>query len=265
MMYFIRDIEDEQERETAERLLWEMVRFAEVHACRRKKILGYFGEEYPKENCGACDVCTGEVETVEATRDAQIVMSAMVRTGQRFGAVHVIDVVTGADTARIRQFGHDQVKTYGAGADQPKKHWRYVIENLLAQEALRQAGDPYPHLELTAKGDDILRGGKTFEVLRQKEAKRSSSSRRGAGSKGEDLDYDRGLFKRLKELRKTIADEENVPPYVVFSDRALREMAAYLPETKGAFLEINGVGQTKLDRYGERFMAVILEGSTAGD
>ena len=127
---------------------------------------------------------------------------------------------------------------------------------------MRQAGDPYPHLELTEKGDEILRGGATFEVLKQKESKRGGGSRRGggAGSKGEDLDYDRGLFKRLKELRKTIADEENVPPYVVFSDRALREMAAYLPETKGAFLEINGVGQTKLDRYGERFMGVIMGG-----
>ncbi|MEM7147018.1 MAG: DNA helicase RecQ, partial [Verrucomicrobiota bacterium] len=260
MMYFIRDIEDARERETAERLLWEMVRFAEVHVCRRRKLLEYFGESYPEENCGACDVCTGDVETVDATRDAQIVMSAMLRTGQRFGAVHVIDVVTGADTARVRQFGHEEVKTYGAGADRPKKYWRYVIDNLLAQEALCQVGDPYPHLEVTGKGEGILRGGASFEVLRQKEAKgraRAASRGGGGGSKGEELDYDRGLFKELKALRKAIADEENVPPYVVFGDRALREMAAYLPETSGAFLEINGVGQTKLDRYGERFLGGI--------
>ncbi|MEM8955666.1 MAG: DNA helicase RecQ [Verrucomicrobiota bacterium] len=266
MMYFIRDIEDERERETAERLLWEMVRYAEVHVCRRRKLLEYFGEAYTEENCGACDVCTGEVATVDATRDAQIVMSAIFRTGQRFGAVHVIDVVTGADTARVRQFGHDQVKTYGVGADQPKKYWRYVIDNLLAQEALCQVGDPYPHLEVTEKGDGILRGRAVFEVLRQREGRGSVGGTPRGGSKGESLDYDRGLFKELKALRKAIADEENVPPYVVFGDRALREMAFYLPETAGGFLEINGVGQTKLDRYGERFMEVIVgwEGKSDG-
>ena len=115
-----------------------MVRFAEANVCRRKTILGYFGETYEKENCKTCDVCMGDVERIDATVPAQKIMSAIHRSGQKFGAVHIADIVAGAKTQKIKQLGHDQLKTYGAGKDQDKKYWRRVIDDLLAQDCILQ-------------------------------------------------------------------------------------------------------------------------------
>jgi len=252
-MHFIREIPGEEERANAERLLWSMVGMASLHGCRRKRLLAYFGEELEEENCGGCDICTGDAETVDATRDAQMLMSAVVRTGQRFGINHVIDVVTGANTEKIRQFGHDEIKTYGVGKDQPKGHWRFILDNLLGAGALVQVADPYPHLELTEKGDGILRRGETFEVLRQKKS-RTRERRAAAAPSGP---YDQELFATLKELRTALAQEEGVPPYIIFSDRSLREMAAAWPKDEASMLAVHGVGQSKMERYGAKFLEAI--------
>ncbi len=248
--YFIDQIEDPVEKKHATSQLYKMVQIAQANVCRRRNILAYFGEKYPKADCQTCDICTGEVERIDATVDAQKVLSAIFRSDQRFGAVHIADIVVGADTQRIRQFHHDQLKTYGVGRDRDKRHWRRVIDDLLAQDCLRPSDDQYPVLKLTEKARPILRGEKTFMVLRQKETQEKVQ-------KIATGDYSEGLFGELRAERKRIAQELGVPPFVVFSDRTLHEIARYFPEEPSELRKISGVGETKLDRFGESFMLVV--------
>ncbi len=248
--YFIEQTQDPRERKMAEQQLARMVRFAEANACRRKTILGYFGETYPKDNCKTCDICMGEIERVDATIAAQKIMSAIHRSGQKFGAVHIADIVVGAKTQKIRQMAHDQLKTYGAGKDQDKKYWRRVIDDLLAQECLIQNQEHYSALELTPKGQQILLGKKHFEVVRQKAVKEASF----ASLTG---DYSEKLFGQLRTHRQQLAQQEGIPPFVVFSDRTLREMALYFPDTPEQMSGISGIGAAKLEKYGDTFMTLI--------
>ena len=248
--YFIEQTDDLNERKIAEQQLFQMVRFAEANVCRRKAVLGYFGEDYEKENCGTCDICVGDVERVDSTVAAQKIMSAIQRSGQRFGAVHIADIVVGAKTAKIRQLGHDQLKTYGAGKDQDKKYWRQVIDALLAQECLVQNADQHSVLELTPKGKQVLFGKKSFETIRQKAVKPKSS----LSSTG---DYSPKLFEQLRAERQRLAQEEGVPPFIIFSDRTLREMALYFPDSEEQMSSISGVGSAKLAKYGDTFMTII--------
>ncbi|MHC4715356.1 MAG: DNA helicase RecQ [Planctomycetota bacterium] len=251
--YFIDQIPDETERTVAAKKLNQMASYATVNACRRRRLLGYFGESLEADGCGGCDVCAGQVEQVDATTDARIAMSAVARTGQRFGTVHVVDVITGADTEKVRDFRHDGLKTYGAGEDRPKRYWRMIIDNLIGQDCLRQTTGRFPVLHLTDKGLEMLTGGGTFHVLRQKEAPPPKAKR----AKGEVVEYDPVLFERLRALRLEFARKRGVPPYIVFSDRTLHEMAHYRPATDDQMREITGVGDRKLAQYGEAFLAEI--------
>jgi len=248
--YFIEQTEDPNERKIAEQQLYRMVRFAEANVCRRKSLLGYFGETYPKENCKTCDVCMGEVECIDATVPAQKIMSAIYRSGQKFGAVHIADIVVGADTQKIRQMTHNQLKTYGAGKDRDKKYWRRVIDDLLAQECIVQNQEHFSALELTPKGREILMGRKRFDVIRKKEGKKATPSALTG-------DYSHPLFEQLRAQRLRLAQDESVPPFVIFSDRTLREMALYFPDTPEQMSGISGVGEAKLSKYGDTFMTLI--------
>ena len=265
--YFIDQVEDETERAAAADKLREMAHYASVNVCRRRQILAYFGEEYGEAGCGTCDVCAGDVERVEATTEAQVLMSAIVRTGQRFGAAHVVDVVTGADTQKIRDFGHDEVKTYGAGKGQPKRFWRRILDDLIGQQCVAVADGRYPTLALTPKGYDVLFGRKAFHVLKQREPAAAPSARRKKARKAdaEPIDYDPDVFEHLRKLRRRLAKERSVPPYVIFSDRTLHEMAAYLPATPGELRGITGVGEKKLQQYGEAFLAAIQASTPGGE
>jgi len=256
--YFLDQIADDDERSIALRKLREMVRYATANACRRRQLLGYFGEEYARDNCGACDVCSGDVARTDATREAQILLSAIVRTGQRFGAGHVVDVVTGADTQKIRDFGHDGVKTYGAGKGKPKRVWRRIADDLLAQGCLALGDSRLPILKVTPKGFDVLFGRRTFETLQQREPAPAGRKRKAARKANEGpIEHDVDLFDALRGLRKRLAAEQNVPPYVVFSDRTLREMARDLPTTETQMHDIHGIGSVKLARYGNDFLEAI--------
>jgi ATP-dependent DNA helicase RecQ len=248
--YFIEQTEDPRERRIAEDQLFQMVRFAEANACRRKSLLGYFGETYGKDNCKTCDVCMGDVECIDASVPAQKIMSAIHRSGQKFGAVHIADIVVGAKTQKIKQLGHEQLKTYGVGKDQDKKYWRRVIDDLLAQDCIVQNAEQYSALELTPKGQQVLLGRKKFEVIRQKDVKRKAPSTMTG-------DYSRKLFEQLRAERQRLAQDEGVPPFVVFSDRTLREMALYFPDTSEQMSGISGVGAAKLAKYGDTFMTII--------
>lgn len=250
--YFIDRMEDEEERSIALQKLNRVVEYASHNVCRRRQLLAFFGEEYAGDNCGCCDICTGSVEQIDVTVDAQIIMSAISRTNQRFGTGHIVDIVTGADTKRVRELRHDEIKTYGAGKDRDKKHWRFIVDELLAQEMLRQEGHPYPVLKLTPKGEDVLYGRAEARALRRQEPVKAR-----AGRTTDDGIYDDALFRRLRGLRKKIAEEQRVPPYIIFSDRTLHEMCVRFPSTLPDMRRISGVGDAKLQRYGEEFILEI--------
>ena len=249
--YFVDQVEDEQERKHALRCLNEMAAYAGTHACRRRQLLAYFGERYPDAECGACDVCTGGVEKTDATRDAQIVLSAILRTKERFGATHIVDVVTGADTQRIRRYGHDAIRTYGVGRGQDKSHWRMILDNLLAQGFLAQTDDQYPVLRLTESAREVLFHGRAVYVIRHDASPAVKKAAR-AGVRG-----DPGLFEALRVLRKRRADERGVPPFVIFSDRSLQEMAHFCPTNDEEMSRISGVGNHKLASLGGIFAEAI--------
>jgi ATP-dependent DNA helicase RecQ len=251
--YFIDKIEDEAERMVAMEKLNQTVRFASHNVCRRKQLLSFFGEAYGADNCGACDICTGSVNQVDISTDARIVMSAMARTNERFGIVHIIDIVMGADTKRIRDLGHHEIKTFGAGRHQDKNHWRFIVNELLAQELIRQDGDRYPVLKLTPKGANVLRGKEEVLGLKPEEVKTRERRRKTA----EGGWYDETLFDRLRAIRKRIAGANQVPPFVIFSDKTLHEMCRHFPKTASEMRQISGVGDVKLERYGEDFLEEI--------
>ncbi len=248
--YFIEQTEDPNDRKIAEHQLFQMVRFAETNACRRKILLGYFDEVYTKDNCKTCDVCMGDVECVDASVPAQKIMSAIYRSGQKFGAVHIADIVVGAKTQKIKKLGHDQLKTYGAGKEKDKKYWRQIIDNLLAQDCILQNAEKHSSLELTPKGQQILLGKKQFEVIRQKSVQQAVPEGITAG-------YSQKLFAQLRTERQRIAKKECVPPFVIFSDRTLREMALYFSDTPEKMGGVSGVGDAKLKKYGDTFMTII--------
>ncbi len=253
--YFIDQMTDEKERSIAMEKLNQMAGFAEHNVCRRKKLLNFFGEDYPLDNCGACDICSGDVEQIDITIDAQIVMSAISRTQQRFGTGHIIDIVTGADTKRIRDLRHNEIKTYGAGKHKhkDKKYWRFLVDELLAQGAMQVDGDQYPVLKLAKKGLDVLYGNEQITALKRDDIKAKKQVVKDNVCK----EYDILLFEKLRVLRKNFAEEQQVPPYVIFSDKTLHEMCTYYPVTLSDMRRISGVGDVKLERYGEYFIREI--------
>jgi len=250
--YFINAITDDRERFVAVEKLNQVVGYASHNVCRRKHLLGFFGEDYPGENCGSCDICSGRVEQTDITADAQAILSAVSGTGQRFGAGHIVDIVTGTDTKRVRELRHDKIKPYGIGKGRDKKYWRSVVDELLAQGALLQVGDPYPVLNIPARGSSILVGGESFMALRKEEPKTKVPKGRGeAGG------YDNALFERLRTVRKGMAEGQRVPPYIIFSDKTLHEMCRRFPLTLSDMRKISGVGDSKLERYGKDFIREI--------
>ncbi len=248
--YFINQMEDETQQSIATEKLNQMVNFAVPNTCRRRRLLSYFGERFEKDNCGTCDVCTSDAEQVDAATEAQIVMSAILRTGQRFGAAHVADVVTGANTKKIRELRHNEIKTYGAGKDKDKRFWRRIIDDLLAQKCLIQTEGQYPVLQVTPHGREVLFGRAEFYVR-----KRAETPSHAVSTVVDD--YNRELFERLRSVRARLAGQQNVPPFVVFSDRTLHEMACYFPVTPDEMRRITGVGEMKLQRYSDDFLPVI--------
>ena len=250
---FIDQLAGEEERQAGLAQLGRMMDFAEKPVCRRRSVLHYFEEEYAPDNCGACDICKHGVESVDATTEAQMIMSAIYRTGQRFGTGHIVDIVYGAKTARIISLGHDQLKTYGVGRDRGKRFWRQLVEAMLGEGLLLSEGEPFPLLHITAQGEDVLFGRAGYVTHRMLEASVSGPSAISA-----ELSYDVSLFAVLRQLRRELAEGQGVPPYVLFSDKSLHQMCSLFPQTPEALLVINGVGQMKLERYGKPFLEAIV-------
>jgi len=233
-----------------------MIALAEAVTCRRRVLLGYFGERLA-EDCGNCDVCTNPPERFDATVEAQKALSCVYRVGQRFGIKHVIDVLRGADTERVRVLGHTGLSTYGIGADKGEQEWSSIIRQLIHHGFLVQDIANYSVLKLTEAARPLLRGEQTLQLARPRLKARAGTTKR-ARLAGQGP-YDEGLFEELRQLRKRLADEEGKPPYIVFGDASLVQMSREKPLTEQDLLNISGVGQHKLEKYGQEFLDAITE------
>jgi len=238
-----------------------MVGYAEPLTCRRRALLGYFGEEltdnYENGECGNCDICLNPPERYDATEDARKVLSCVYRLGQRFGMGHVIEVLRGSGSQRIMSLGHERLSTYGIGAERSKEDWGGLVRQLVHLGYLNQDVANYSVLKLTDRARPLLKG--EIELSLPKPRVKAKSVKKPPRRKTGDLDYDEDLFQSLRMLRKGIADREGVPPYIIFGDASLVEMAAYRPKDEASFLSISGVGQRKMERYGEDFISAIID------
>lgn len=232
-----------------------MVGFAESLTCRRRVLLGYLGERMDQD-CGNCDVCLDPPETFDATIAARKVLSCVYRVRQRFGSKHVVDVLRGADTDRIRKFSHDLLTTWGIGLEYTHAEWTSIVRQLIHRGYLLQDIADYSVLKLTPRALLLLRGEEMIELARPRISEKpvKKKARKAAVELGED---DLRLFETLREIRKHLAQDQGVPPYVIFGDASLLEMCRERPSNDEEFLNITGVGQVKLERHGATFLEAI--------
>ncbi len=230
--------------------------FCESAGCRREVLLAYFGESY-RGPCGNCDTCLEPVDTYDGTVVAQKALSAAARTGQRFGAGHLVDVLLGKDTPRMRRFGHDRLPTFGVGTELSERQWRAVLRQLVSAGYLGTDEEGHGSLKLTQRSARLLRGDEGLTLRRDPapsgRASRPSRARVSAELSGPDLE----LFEALRSLRKRLAEDQGVPPYVIFHDATLRELAERRPTSRAELSTVSGVGATKLERYGAAFLEVL--------
>ncbi len=250
-----KDLTDERRRIEHTRFS-ALAMLCETPACRRQTLLAYFDEK--TERCGRCDVCLGRVSAYDGTIDAQKALSAVWRTGERFGAAYLADVLRGEASDAIRRNGHDSIKTFGAGADRSKHEWASILRQLFAAGALATASDEHGGFALTQKGADILRGRETMRLRSDPLTPRERKARRGAANEGGAAPDERVLT-ALKRKRLELAREEGVPAFVIFADRTLIDMAARRPATLDDMLAVHGVGERKLARYGDAFLEALEE------
>ncbi len=230
--------------------------WCEVTGCRRRPLLEYFGDTLA-EDCGNCDGCLVPVITWDGTEAAQKLLSAIYRSGQRFGAAHIVDVLLGKTTEKVRQNGHHQLSVFGIGKDMAAATWRSVTRQLVVAGHLRADAERFGALVLTESSRGVLRGE---TPMRFREDPKLPAAVTGRSNRARDIDIqDLGLWEALRDCRQSLASEHDVPAYVIFHDKTLHEMLQYRPQTQAAMLDISGVGQTKLDRYGERFLDVLRD------
>jgi len=231
-----------------------MVGFAESLGCRRRVLLGYFGETL-SDDCGNCDICLNPPEMIDVTEDSRKALSCVYRVGQRFGAGHVIDVLRGSRNQRLLSLGHDKLSTYGIGESESQEYWGGILRHLVHSGYLSQDVGNYSILKLTGAALPLLRGEKQCTMARPRVRKAPDTNSKAA--RGAGLPYDQNLFALLKELRKDIADRAGVPPFVIFHDRTLVEIAANRPESMDMLLEIHGVGKKKCEKYGDQILTLV--------
>jgi len=238
--------------------LQAMIGYCETVDCRRHVLLNYFDEQYPK-TCGNCDNCLQEVERWDGTEAAQKAMSCIYRTQERFGVKYLIDVLLGKADNRIRRFGHDRISTFGIGKDLSRQDWRSVFRQVIAAGYVEVDMKGYGGLFLTNRGIAVLKSREKI-FLRKDVFKRDPSivkPHKDALEMSIDLPFSTSLFKALRKLRLEISKRENVPPYIIFHDKTLKEIARHKPASLEEMKDINGVGKVKLDKFGKRFLEVV--------
>ena len=249
------DEKPEAEKQIAREQLQRMVHYAESAECRRASLLEYFGEIFPHENCGACDNCLYPRETYDGTVAAQKFLSCIYRIrehgGFAVGLNHVVEVLTGADTEKIRSWGHNQLSTYGIGKEHGRPEWGAIGRELVRLGLVKQDAARFNVLESTPDGRAWLKERKPITLTKPMQVAPAKVSHAG------EITCDEALFEKLRVLRKRLADERGVPPYIVFSDVALRQMARLYPVSEGEFVRISGVGERKLAEFGQSFMGEV--------
>ncbi len=244
----------ERQKQIERRKLDALIGYCETTRCRRQVLLAYFDETL-EHACGNCDTCLEPVESFDGTEAAQKALSCVYRTDQVFGAAHVIDVLLGGDTERIRRFHHDRLSTHGVGAERTRDEWRSVFRQLVAMGLLVVDVEGHGGLRLGPDARDVLRGERTVELRRDPTRRRRKKATKAPAVL--DDPRDEALFQALRGRRMDIAKAQGVPPYVIFHDSSLREMALRKPRDLVDMAQIPGVGQTKLERYGDGFLAAI--------
>ena len=241
-----------------------MLGLCEVTSCRRKVLLNYFADQAP-DQCGNCDNCQIPPQTWDATEAAQKLLSCVYRTGQRFGAMHMMDVLQGKETDKVMQHGHQQQSTFGLGKNIHEAQWRSLIRQLVVRGLLRVDIEGYSALQLTDQCRPVLKGEQSL-FLRIEEIKAPTAKKPGSKSarKAQILPEDQELWDELRECRKMLAEESNVPPYVIFHDATLKEMLDIMPTSEAEMLRINGVGESKLEKYGDDFMHILRRHAEVG-
>ena len=267
MMYGLQDVimlkqmmetsdADEAHKRVEHHKLQSMLGFSELTTCRRQALLKYF-DDHLDEPCGNCDTCLNPVETWDATVAAQKALSCVYKTNQRFGVTYLIDVLLGKDMARIKQFGHDQLSVYGIGKELDAKQWNSIYRQLIARNLLSVDIEGHGNLRLTEQCRAVLRGDETLHL--RKETKQAKSAQRGRKVFNNVKDSDKALWEALRACRKALADESDVPPYVIFHDATLMEMVERQPQTHEQFSKMTGVGEKKLEAYADQFLEIIKQ------
>jgi len=248
-------IEDERYKNFAKNKIEELYAYANSRECRHKAVTGYFEETLCE--CGTlCDNCQKEdVEELDITKEARMLLSAIYRTGQNFGKAHIIDILRGSKNTKVLDNRHDKLSVYGIGGDITKASWGLITDKLFEVKALKRG--EFRQLVLSSFGVDILKG--KVKVSGDEEIFQKRDKKVSLAKKVTSFEHRDEHFEALRELRKTIANEAGVPPYIVFSDKTLKEIASCLPQDEESFLDINGVGQVKLERYGKQFMDKVKE------
>ena len=268
---FIDEVSDEQERKIARQQLRRMVEFAESTECRRVDLLRYFGEEFREPNCGGCDNCLTPRETYDGTVEAQKFLSCVFRVREKsgfdFGINQIAEVLTGAETEKVAKWDHQSVSTYGIGKEHSQAKWKLIGRELVRLGYLTQLAERFNVLQVTDEGRHALKQRQPIRltklVLTPKTEKRRAEKHRlqsdpARGQRPGEIDCDEALFDRLRRLRKQLADERDVPAYIIFSDVSLRQMARYYPANEVEFARISGVGERKLAEFGKTFMGAIV-------
>jgi len=249
--HFIDEITNDHEQRVAREQLRLMLHYAECSGCRRRELLEYFAESYTEPNCNSCDNCLQPRESYNATTQAQKLLSCVyrVRQGGRFGVGmnHLIEILTGADTEKIRRWGHDQLSTYGIGKELARSEWGAIGRELMRSGLLEQEAGQFPVIALTDAGLEALKSRRVISLTKPMASKKTTTPRAG------EIECDETLFDRLRKLRKRLADERGVPAYVILGDNALRQMAREYPVRVTDLQGVGGIGEKKLVEFGEAF------------
>lgn len=249
---------EERYKQITRNKLDSMLALCETSICRRKYLLSYFGESL-EEDCGNCDTCLNPVETYDGTVDAQKLLSAVYRTGQMYGSGHIIDVLRGSKSAKIMSLKQNELSVYGIGADKSKQEWNSILRQLLNQNFLFIKNYEYRTLALTEEARQVFRGELTLDLRKMRN--KSITSKSSKTKTGADISTEHGneeLFENLRSIRKKIAEDKGIPPYMVFADKSLHDMCNLLPQDKSTMLLVHGLGESKYEKFGQEFLAEII-------
>ncbi len=255
--YFFDEITNQSELEQAQKKIQQMVTYCELHTCRRQYVLNYFGEQYKKDSCSRCDICTVPREMFNAKVIVQKILSAVIRTGERFGKTYIVDVLKGKESEKIMRNKHNELSVFGIVDDFIRAELTDLITALISRGYLVLSTGEYPIIKMTEKGKAWLYSDSDLELPQVRKKTSAPIMFGSTDNTGKSAEFDQGLYTALKKVRTTLSGLYEIPPFAVFSDVSLREMAQYMPQTKEDFLLINGVGEKKLEQYGKMFIDTI--------